>query len=137
LVLHLPKIPSERRIKFCLACAKEMDWVAKRCPECGAAQIVESTVLEVPGVPSQPVEACEWDYRVYPFIGELKENESVDRVRAQLQGVIDDHARRGWEFYSMGNVNIRVLPGCLGALFGARADYMRYDQLIFRRRRRE
>lgn len=75
-----------------------------------------------------------YQFRVIPFMGRIKGSGSADEVSAQLQSAIAALAREGWEFDSLGNVNIEVQPGCLGALLGAKANYVRYDQLIFRQR---
>jgi hypothetical protein len=72
-------------------------------------------------------------YKVVPFIGNIKSNEGADTVAKQLNSVINQHAADGWEFHQMGDVNIRVKPGCLASLFGASASYIRFDQLVFRR----
>ena len=74
-----------------------------------------------------------YQYRAVPFIGRIKGSGSADQVSAQLQNIIDVHARDGWEFHSLGNVNIEVRPGCLGAIVGAKVSYIRYDQLVFQR----
>ena len=74
-----------------------------------------------------------YEYRVLPFIGQLKAKQAATEVSKQLQGLIDTQAIEGWEFCQVNDVNIRVEPGCLGGLFGAKASYIRFDQIIFRR----
>lgn len=74
----------------------------------------------------------EYDYKVVPFIGKLKSGETTDVVAKQLQNAICQHSGNGWEFYQLSETNIEVSPGCLAGLFGAKASYVKYDQLIFR-----
>ena len=71
-------------------------------------------------------------YKVIPFIGQSKGSLSPTDVAAQLEATISRHAGEGWEFYQLSDVNIEVQPGCFAGLFGARAQYVRFDQLIFR-----
>lgn len=73
-----------------------------------------------------------YQYKVIPFIGQAKGSLSASDVAKQLEMAISQHVVRGWEFYQLSDVNIEVQPGCLAGLFGAKAQYMRFDQLIFR-----
>lgn len=72
-------------------------------------------------------------YRVMPFIGKIKRGESSDEVSNQLEALINEGANEGWEFAQVNNVNIEVQPGCLAGLFGAKADYVRFDMVVFKR----
>lgn len=76
---------------------------------------------------------AKYQYQVVPFIGKIKSSQSAAEVSVQLQGIINQYAAQGWEFYQLNDVNIEVKPGCLASLFGARAAYIQFDQLIFRR----
>jgi hypothetical protein len=57
---------------------------------------------------------------------------SAADVASQLEALISQHAAAGWEFYQLSDVNIEVQPGCLAGLFGANAQYVRFDQIILR-----
>ena len=70
-------------------------------------------------------------YRVMPFIGKIKSNQSAVEVSKQLESLINEGARNGWSFVQVNNVNIEVQPGCLAGLFGATADYVRFDMVVF------
>jgi hypothetical protein len=76
-------------------------------------------------------------YQVVPFIGTMKSglfsSDNAQTVSAQLQHLIDDHALKGWEFYSLEKVDIQVNPGCIGQLLGQSVSYITFDQVIFRR----
>jgi hypothetical protein len=72
-------------------------------------------------------------YKVAPFLGVLESGQTASTVASQLEQMINEHANQGWEFYQLNEVSIEVRPGCLGKFLGRESDYMRYDQLIFRR----
>jgi len=72
-------------------------------------------------------------YRVIPFIGKIKSNQTAVEVAGQLQRVINESTVEGWEFEQLTNVNIEVQPGCLAGLFGASADYIRFDMVVLRK----
>lgn len=73
-----------------------------------------------------------YHYKVVPFIGRSVGDLSASAVAKQLEAEIARHAVGGWEFYQLSDVNIEVQPGCIAGLFGATAQYVRFDQLIFR-----
>lgn len=74
-----------------------------------------------------------YEYKVVPFIGQIKGSQSAADVAKQLEGAIGQHASQGWEFYQLSDVNIEIQPGCLSGLFGAKVQYVRFDQLVFRK----
>jgi len=71
-------------------------------------------------------------YRVLPFIGKIKGNQSADAVSAQLESLINDGAKNGFEFVQLGSVNIEIKPGFFAGLFGAKTDYTRFDMAVFK-----
>jgi hypothetical protein len=71
-------------------------------------------------------------YKVVPFIGQSRGNLSAVDVAKQLEAAIRLQVSEGWEFYQLSDVNIEVQPGCISGLFGAKVQYVRFDQLIFR-----
>jgi len=72
-------------------------------------------------------------YKVVPFLGNIDSSQNAGHVSAQLQSVINEHAKQGMEFHSMGEVSIQIHQGCLAGLFGNGTEYAKYDQLIFKR----
>jgi hypothetical protein len=76
-----------------------------------------------------------YEYKVIPFIGQSKKSLSASQVAQQLESVIAQQSSAGWEFCQLSDVNIEVQPGCIGGLFGASVQYVRFDQLIFRKAR--
>ena len=71
-------------------------------------------------------------YRVVPFIGKIKSGETAAEVGRQLEALINQSSKEGWRFEQVSNVNIEVQPGCLAGLFGAKADYVRFDMIILK-----
>jgi len=59
----------------------------------------------------------------------------VRRVESSGRGsrCLTQHATGGWEFCRTDQVQIKVKPGCLGALVGQKAAYLHFDEVIFRR----
>lgn len=74
-----------------------------------------------------------YSYKVEPFMGVIESSGSASEVSSQLEQLINRHAADGSEFYQLNEVNFEVKPGCLGGLLGRDSDYIRYDQVIFRR----
>jgi len=74
------------------------------------------------------------EFKVLPFIGQSRGTLSASDVAIQLETTIRQQVAQGWEFYQLADVNIEVQPGCLAGLFGAKVQYVRFDQLIFRSR---
>ena len=72
-------------------------------------------------------------YSVAPFIGTIQAQDSAAIVSQQLQLLINEYARKGWEFCSLEDGTIQVKPGCLGSILGNGTDYIKYNQVIFRR----
>lgn len=73
-----------------------------------------------------------YQYTVVPFIGQIKGRQTASSVSGQLQDLIEHYAAQGWEMHQVTNVNIEIKPGCLAGFFGARASYIRFDQVVFR-----
>ena len=76
-----------------------------------------------------------YEYKVIPFIGQSKGSLSANDVAQQLESAIAQQTSAGWEFWQLSDVNVEVQPGCIAGLFGASVQYVRFDQLIFRRAR--
>ncbi len=82
----------------------------------------------------------DFEYRVIPFIGNIRggmfSQENATTVANQLEKLINEGARNGYELYRIDPVQIQVNPGCLGGLLGQKEAYIRFDQVIFRRQKR-
>jgi hypothetical protein len=74
-----------------------------------------------------------YQYRVVPFIGSIKSGQAAGEVAQQLESAINQQVAQGWEFWTFYDGNIQVQTGCIAGLMGAKASYMAYDQLVFRR----
>ncbi|QDU86635.1 hypothetical protein Pla163_37860 [Planctomycetes bacterium Pla163] len=76
----------------------------------------------------------DYTYKVVPFLGSLANRGKIGEVSKQLESLINEGARNGWEFHSVTTVALEVKPGCLGALLSQGPTYVRHDQVVFRRR---
>ena len=75
-----------------------------------------------------------YEYKVVPFTGKIKGKQTAQDVSEQLKNAISISATNGWEFYQLGEVDVGIAPGCLAALLGAKESYVKFDQLIFRKK---
>jgi len=82
--------------------------------------------------PPRPIDL----YKVVPFVGRIStgmfSTDNANTVAGQMQAAIEREAIAGWDFHSFAKVDVEVKPGCLASLFGARAAYVTFDQLVFR-----
>lgn len=74
-----------------------------------------------------------YQFKVIPFVGKIKSSQGAGEVAQQLQQAIQAEVNSGWEFHEATSVNIEVSPGCIAGLLGAKADYQRYDMLVFKK----
>ena len=74
-----------------------------------------------------------YEYKVMPFTSAVQAGQNAAVVGQQLESVINNMSRQGWEFCALNDVNVEVRPGCLQALFGVKSSYMPLDQIVFRK----
>ena len=78
-----------------------------------------------------------YQYKVIPFIGSIKGEkvtpDNAKNVSNDLEKVINEYARQGWEFYEIDKVDIATSPGCMTAFLGGKSSVITFDQLIFRK----
>lgn len=63
-----------------------------------------------------------------------QEEHKGNEAAAYLEGVVNQYAREGWEFYRVDTIGVKLLPGCLGLLFGKREETVFYYVITFRKR---
>jgi hypothetical protein len=77
------------------------------------------------------------EYKVVSFVGNVKggyfSKEGPHTASKQLEDVINSYVKQGWQFDSLGHINILVQPGCIGGLLGQKATAIVYDQVIFKK----
>jgi hypothetical protein len=64
---------------------------------------------------------------------EVSKKRRGDAAAAYLEGIVNQQAADGWEFYRTDSFGVEVPSGCLAALFGKRASYSNYYVITFRR----
>ena len=76
-----------------------------------------------------------YEYKTYqlPQTIEASLKDRTTAVAELVQRVITDHAKDGWEYYRADNFAVSTPPGCLGALFGQKHEYISYSVLVFRK----
>lgn len=52
---------------------------------------------------------------------------------AYLQGIVNEMAEQGWEFYRVDPIGVHVQPGCLAALLGQKEVATTYHVISFRK----
>ena len=75
----------------------------------------------------------QYEYRVEPFIGSIKESQNIKLVAEQLQSMINKGVSDGWEFDRIDTIQVSVAPGCLAGILGAKNSLITYNFVIFRR----
>lgn len=76
-----------------------------------------------------------WVYKMVqiPPTIEIGEKEEKRRVAAgYLESVVNKYAEKGWEFYRVDQIGVRVNPGCLAGLLGVPAQHTVYYVVTFR-----
>jgi hypothetical protein len=75
-------------------------------------------------------------YLVVPLTPGVKEGDKDKgpKIAQQVQALINDQSRQGWEFYRVETVYTSVAPGCMAGLAGAKAVYMPVNQVVFKKR---
>ena len=58
---------------------------------------------------------------------------SGNDAAAYLQGIANQYAAQGWEFYRVDTVGVVVAPGCLASLLGAKSSDLTYYVVTFRK----
>jgi hypothetical protein len=52
-----------------------------------------------------------------------------------LQGLANELATQGWEFYRVDSLDVLSSPGCLGSLLGGKQTVLSYSVATFRRQK--
>ena len=80
--------------------------------------------------------SSEFSYLVVPLTPGVREADKDKglRIAQQVQALINDQSRQGWEFYRVETVYTSVAPGCMAGLGGAKAIYMPVNQVVFKKR---
>jgi coproporphyrinogen III oxidase-like Fe-S oxidoreductase len=78
-----------------------------------------------------------WEYKVVPFAAASKSGANREEaVAAQFSQLLAFVSNEGFEYYRMDHYSLFEQPGCLAALFGAKATVLTYDVAIFRRQKK-
>jgi len=63
------------------------------------------------------------EYEVVPFVAQITRKETTGEVAEQLQKLINEHSKSGWEYVRMEVVETEIAPdaGCFG--IGAKTGF--------------
>ncbi|HLX52522.1 MAG TPA: hypothetical protein VKR58_01180 [Aquella sp.] len=70
------------------------------------------------------------EYKVVPFMAQLKSDDNASAVASQMQSVIDSYVKQGWEYQQIDSVQTYVAgtKGCFG--FGAKPGYSTINNVM-------
>jgi hypothetical protein len=60
------------------------------------------------------------------------ENDKGNEVAIYLQEIVESYVKQGWEFYRVDTIGVKIKPGCLAGLFGAKEGYKECFVATFR-----
>lgn len=64
---------------------------------------------------------------------EVTSKQRGNEAAAYLEGLVNQQAREGWEFYRVDSIGVQTNPGCLGGLLGQKTTLVEYYVVTFRR----
>lgn len=71
--------------------------------------------------------------QVPPNIEVQAKQHKGNEAAAYLEGVVNTHARDGWEFYRIDAIGVSVKPGCLAGLLGQKEAFSTYHVITLRK----
>lgn len=71
-------------------------------------------------------------YCVIPIHLSAKESANADVVGKRLEKRINEISGQGWDYVRLESVPVSVIPGCLGAMFGAKPQTIYLPQMVFK-----
>jgi hypothetical protein len=80
----------------------------------------------------------EYQYKVTNFeanvtSADVKSGRAAQKVAAQLEIALQEHARDGWELQGQYQFDVKVTAGCFASLFGEKNNSFMIYQLVFRK----
>ena len=79
-----------------------------------------------------------YEYRVVPIMVRVKDvqytPETASELAGQVQEVIDQAVKEGWEFYRVDTIDVAEAPGCFNPT--GKGPRIPFHQAVFRRERR-
>ena len=56
-----------------------------------------------------------YEYRTVAFKTQLTRKDTANAISRQIEEIIDEHARNGWEFDCIDDVGVSINPGCIAS----------------------
>jgi len=71
--------------------------------------------------------------QVPPNISVQAKEHKGNEAAAYLEGVVNQYASDGWEFYRIDSVGVQLQPGCFGSLTGSKSENTLYYVITFKK----
>lgn len=71
--------------------------------------------------------------QVPPNISVQLKDHKGNEAAVYLEGIINEYASKGWEFYRIDSIGVQVQPGCFDALFGKKVESNIFYVISFRK----
>lgn len=71
--------------------------------------------------------------QVPPSINVQEKSQVGNEAAVYLEGIVNEQAKEGWEFYRVDSIGVNVQPGCISALAGQKAAEATYYVVSFRK----
>jgi hypothetical protein len=126
----------------CRFCGNIISSTATECDRCGGgtpyglALEDEQTAIESVGASDAIEIRQKYVYRMIqipPNIVVEQGSATGSEAASYLERVVNEQARKGWEFVRVDTIGVQTRPGCLMALLGAQATTLNYYVVSFRR----
>lgn len=115
----------------CPHCSKGIDLptdgATYTCPHCRKPVTAPTTALTLPAAYTYKM------VQIPPNVT-VADGESRKGILADyLEDIVNKYARKGWEFWRVDELGVRVRPGCFAGLLGARSYDVKYSVITFRK----
>lgn len=71
--------------------------------------------------------------QIPPNISVQMKKHKGNEAAAYLEGVVNEYAAKGWEFYRTDSIGVALQPGCGGILQGKKEEKSLYYVITFRK----
>lgn len=75
--------------------------------------------------------------QIPPNISVEAKKHKGNEAAAYLEGVVNAHAKEGWEFQRVDSIGVQTTAGCIATLFGQKPEFSHYHVISFRREQQD
>jgi hypothetical protein len=126
----------------CKFCGYRISATATECDRCGGGTSYgvmledERTEIESVGASHALNVQQKYEYRMVqipPSIVIKQSHTTGNEAALYLERVVNEQAKKGWEFMRVDTIGVQIRPGCLMSLLGGQATMINYYVVTFRR----